>query len=300
MAKIERYKTLTSEGPVFPAPYKYKGATLKGEKLSPLAEEMLWKLAHYIESDYWKETTFRNNVWFCLKPQLTPMQQKLNFPEDFTLLLTKMKELKDKQKEAKAARPKEEKIKEKEGKEALKAKYGVCLVDGQPVAIGGYLVEEANWILTRGKDPRKGLWKSSVDEEDVTLNVVNAKPPVGWKGKIESNPKSVWVYKYQQLCGFGNRATLLNKVVSFSKNTDIGKQMTGEKYAKAENILTSWHKIEQFIDRALKVNDPEIQESAVIAYLISLTGIRIGNERDETRQALTYGMSTLLKKHIKL
>jgi DNA topoisomerase-1 len=300
MAKTLKYKTLTSRGPIFPAPYVYKGATLKGEKLSLLAEEMLWKLSHYIESDYWKESVFQKNVWFCLKPELTKTQQALSFPQDFIPMLTKMKELKDQEKETKKNRTKEEKQTEKEEKDNLKALHGVAIVDGEEIEIGGYLVEEANWILTRGADPRKGMWKYQVLPSEVTLNIVNEKPPAGWKGKIESSPKSVWAFKYQQLCGRDNRAVLLNKVVSFSKNTDIGKQMTGEKYAKAQDILTSWNKIETFIDRGLKLNDPEVQEAAVIAYLISLTGIRIGGERDLKHQADTQGMSTLRVEHIKL
>jgi DNA topoisomerase-1 len=298
--KIQRYKTLTSLGPVFPAPYKYRGATLKGDKLTPLAEEMCWKLAHYLETDYWKESTFQQNVWFCLKPELSAANQKLNFPEDFIPLLTKMKEIQDREKEAKKARSKEDKLAEKAAKDKLKETYAFATVDGEKVAIGGYLVEEANWIITRGKDPRKGLWKYRVDPTDVTLNIVNEKPPANWQGKVESSPKSVWVYKYQQLCGRGNKATLLNKVVSFSKNTEIGKQMTGEKYQKAENILLSWNQIEAFINKALKSNDPTIQESAVIAALIAQTGIRIGNERDLSVQAETFGMSTLQVRHIKL
>jgi DNA topoisomerase-1 len=299
--KTEKYKKLYSEGPLFPAPYKYKGATLKGEKLSPLAEEMLWKAAHFLGTDYEKEAFQKNgNMWNCLKPELSNTQQNLNFPEDFTLLLTKMKELQDKEKLAKKSRSKEEKLKEKEIKDQQKAKYGKAFVDDQPIDIGGYLVEEPNWILTRGKDPRKFSWKYRVDPSEVTINCVNSKPPVGWQGKVESNPKGVWVFKYQQLCGRGKKATLLNKVVAFSKNTEIGKQMIGEKYSKAQNILTSWHQIEQFIDKALKVNDPIIQESAVIAYLISLTGIRIGNEKDTTKYADTVGMSTLKVENIKL
>ena len=89
MVKKQRYKSLEYVGPVFPAAYQYRGATLKQEKLSPLAEEMLWKLSHYIESDYWKEatTTYKNNIMTCLKPELTPNQQALNCPEDFMPLL---------------------------------------------------------------------------------------------------------------------------------------------------------------------------------------------------------------------
>ena len=298
--KKQRFNSLTSAGPVFPAPYKYRGWSLKEEKLGLLAEEMLWKLSHYIETDYWKEPTFQKNVWFCLKPELTQTQQNLNFPEDFMPLLTKMKEIKDQEKETKKNRTKEEKFAEKAEKDRLKSIYGIAIVDGEPTEIGGYLVEEANWILTRGKDPRKGMWKYRVDPTEVTLNIVNEKPPVDWTGKIESNPTGVWVFKYQQLCGRGNKACLLNKVVSISKNTEIGRDMTGEKYDKAANILTSWTKVEQFIDRALKTNDPTIQESAVIAYLIAITGIRIGGERDLKYQADTQGMSTLRVEHIKL
>jgi ribosomal protein S4 len=278
--KIQRYSSLETIGPVFPAHYKYKGGSIQGIKLSPLAEEMLWKLARYVDSDYWKNSTFQINNWLCIKPELSPELQKLNFPEDFMKFMTKAKEIQDKEKETKKNRSKEEKQKENEEKESLKAKYGHCLVDGKPVEIAGYLVEDSNWILTRGLDPRCGMWKYRVCPEDVTINIVNGKAPIDWPGKVESNPKAVWVFKYQILCGRGPKATLLNKVVAFSKNTEIGKQMMGEKYSKAQDILLSWNEIESGINAALKINNPEIQESAVICSIIASTGCRIGNEKN--------------------
>lgn len=300
MARKQRFKTLETLGPTFPAPYMFKGATLKGIKLSPLAEEMLFKLSRYIGTDYWTKNVFLPNAWTCIKPELPTELQKLSFPEDFMPLMNKMKEISEREKEAKKNRTKEEKLKEKEEKEKIKKQYGYALVDGQKVAIGAFLVEDASFIITRGEDPRCGLFKYRVDPSMVTLNIVNGKPPAGWKGKVESDPKGVWVFKYQQLCGVGNKAHILPKVVAISKNTDIGKQMTNEKYLKANNILTSWKKIESFINKGLKSKSPEIQESAIIAALIAETGIRIGGERDLSMQADTQGMSTLRVEHIKL
>lgn len=297
LSKMKKFKTLSSEGPIFPKKYQSKGYTFKNEVLPKMAEEMLWKLAHYVDSDYWKPEIF-SNIKTCLYPELTKNQQRAEFPKDFLPLLAEMKNAREEEKLVKKNRSKEEKLKEKEEKEALKQKHGFATVDGEQVAVNGYLIEDSNWILTRGKDPRKFMWKYPVFPEDVVLNIVNAKPPAGWKGKVESNPNAVWIYKYKQLCGRGPKASFLNKTVSISKNTAIGKEMTAAKYDKAQDVLLSWKKIEKYLDATLKLDDPEIQESAVIAYLIAQTGIRIGNERNLQLQADTRGMSTLQVENI--
>jgi DNA topoisomerase-1 len=294
--KKQRFNFLFSEGPIFPPPYRYKGATLNSIKLSPIAEERLWKYARYLTTDYWNDPIFQKNM----KIEIKAVLPKELHGYDYLPLMTKMNELQVSQKAAKAARSKEEKTAEKEAKDKLKEKYGFALVDGEKVPIGAFLIEESGPIITRGKDPRKGAWKHEVLPEDVTLNIVGCTPPAGWKGKVESNPKAVYVFKYSQLCGRGDIAMLLNKVTAISKATDLGKKMTAEKYDKATNILTSWNKIEQFIDSALKVDDPEIQESAVISYLMALTGIRVGGEKDLGKFADTVGMSTLKVKNIRL
>ena len=292
-------KTLVNKGPLFPKEYVYRGFVYKNDKFSPLAEEMLWKLAHFLDSDYWKKPVFQKNVWYCLKKELPPHLQNKDLSY-FVSFLEHLKDIQEKEKEAKKNRSKEAKQKEKEEKAALKEEYGHVIIDGEKVPIGAFLIEDANWILTRGEDPRLGMWKYRVIPESVTINVVNSEPPKGWKGKVESRPDVVWVFKYDQLCGHGKKATLISKSTAVAKNSNIGKSMTAAKYDKAANVNLQWSKIESFIKRALDSDNRDLQELAVMSYLIAQTGIRIGNERDLSRQADTRGMSTLCVENISL
>jgi DNA topoisomerase-1 len=90
----------------------------------------------------------------------------------------------------------------------------------------------------------------------------------------------------------------LNKRISFAPASEIRQANTSGKFTKTSDILKNWKKIQTHIEKGVLSKDPVTKQSAIISNLIQLTGIRIGNERDEDSQALTYGASTLLCGHI--
>jgi len=301
MSKQARFKSLQSNGPVFPKKWEHKGYHAAGEKLPLLAEEMAWKAARFIGSDYEKECfASDSNMWKCFYPELTKSQQKLSHA-DYIAMMSGMKATQEILKEEKKALSKEEKIAIKNEKEALKEKYGFAILDGESVPLSGYMIEESNWILTRGKDPRKFCWKYAVEKSDVTLNIVNGKPVSGFN--CISDNTVIWVMRYKIKCGRPEMKAFmeLNKIIAFAPSVSVRQANNSGKFDKSKNILKNWNKIQSQVladatDCSLKKNP---KHEALIVYLIQETGIRIGGEKDE-RRAKTYGMSTLEKRHITL
>ncbi len=301
--KTTRFSKIYYEGPIEAKDYEPFGYKLNGENLPPLAEEMLYSAAKYIEDEhYWKRLVDCKNFIQCLKPELLANQKSLNWPNDFIPLLKKMKEdQKVRSEEKKAKRTPEVKAKEKEEKVKLKEKYGFAIVDGEKIPIDNYLMEGSSILMTRGEDPRFGTWKYKPRLEDVTLNIVNCEPPKHWPGKIESNPKAKWVYKYKIESGRKGMKTycLLYKKVNLSAISKFGQEDTSKKFEKAEKIIANSKKISKYIyENCLNAKDEATKEAALISFIIQETGIRIGNERDLDRFADTVGASTLKKENM--
>ena len=296
MSKAKRFDSLSYNGPMFPPEYEPKGYILGGEKLSSLAEEMLYSCAHYFEHEtYWPKLLKCGNFIKCLTPELTSKQKSLKWPEDYSKLFKQMQAFQAKEKERKAEFRKSNKAQLKAEKDANTEKYGFAVVDGKKAKIAGYLVEAPSVIITRGTDPRFGSWKYRVKPEDVTLNLVNSPAPKNWKGKIEKSPTSQWVFKYKVNCGLPNMQSFmqLNKKVNFAATTSIAAKNTAKKFEKTWGVLDNWKKIEKAINDGLNSKDEKIKQEALVAYLIAETGIRIGNEKDLDKFADTVGASTL-------
>lgn len=301
--KKERFSSLYYDGPIEAKAYEPFGYKLGGENLSPLAEEMLYSAAKIVDNeDYYSRLISCGNFIKCLKPELSANQKKLNWPNDFKPLLLTMKEdQKKRADEKKAAKTPESTAKDKEEKAKLKELHGFATVDGKKVPIDNFLMEGSSILMTRGKDPRFGTWKYRPELKDVTLNIVHCKPPKNWPGKVESNPKAKWVYKYKIVSGIEGMKTycLLYKKVNLSAVSEFGKEDTAKKFDKAENIIRNSKKISKYIyENCLNAKDPATKEAALISYLIQETGIRIGNERDLNRFADTVGASTLKKENM--
>lgn len=299
MGKNKRFKTLTPPTPQLPAEYVFQGTwKLAGKELSHLAEEMLWNCARYYEHEiYWEKLVKNGNFIQCLTPELSSEQKALNFPEDYKKLLSEMKALQEKQKEEKAEwrkLHKEEVKKEKAAKDALKEQFGYAVVDGEKIAVP-YLVEGPGIIITRGEDPRFGCWKYRVKTGDITVNCVDGDIPQNWKGKVESSPTSQWVFKYKMQCGRPGMKTYMEIPKKVNLSGDIAKKNVAKKFDKTMKVIENWSAIEKHILDGIKSNDPIRKQSALIAYLIAETGIRVGNSRDLDKFADTQGASTLKK-----
>ena len=258
---------------------------------------MIWSCAPFYGEDKFPQLVKLGNFWKCLKPELTKNQQKLSFPQDFEELLSSIKTFRKNESEKKKLWNKEHKEEykaEKAKKDAFKNEHNFCEVDGEKVACP-YTVEAPGLIMTRGSDPRFGSWKYRVKPEDVVLNIVGCKAPEGWKGKVEHSASSKWVFKYKMNCGRKDMKSFLqlNKKCNFDAKSEIAQSDNAHKFDKTMKAIKKFKKIEKKIEDGLKSKDEKEQQTALITYLITLTGIRVGGERDLSKVADTVGASTL-------
>ena len=303
--KTQRFTTSAYDGPKDAELYTPKGYKLEGKVLSPLAEEMIYWAAHYIDKpEYWTRLANEENFWSCLKPELPGTKAK--WPTDFMPLLkqinAEVEAEKEAKKQAKKAMTKAEKEAEEANKKALKEQYGTAVIDGKRVPLDGYQIEGPGIIITRGKDPRFGLWKYRVTRADVTLNIVGNYKPKNWPGKTESSNTSEWIYKYKVQLGpvGGPHSMVLNKKVCIGATTDIRQKNTENKFDTNRVVLQHWAEISKLIEDGLKSKDKITVEHAACAWLMQMTGIRVGNPRDLSKFADTKGATTLLGKNLKI
>ena len=84
---MNKWNTLTHNGPIFPPEYEVKGLNIlvndKKYKLSPLAEEMCYEWAKKYATDYILDKVFQKNFWKYLKPELDKELQSSSFPKDW-------------------------------------------------------------------------------------------------------------------------------------------------------------------------------------------------------------------------
>lgn len=299
--------SITHNGPVFPAEYVARGFKVANETLPELAEEMLYDYARKSETEYVKKPIFNKNFWSCLKPELTSAQKKLSFPADFQTVIAEMKKTQADVKAQKdliktAAKNGDASAKkilddEKAAKTALKEKHATAILNGNPAPLNGYMIEEPGIIITRGANPRLGLWKYRTQPEDVTINFVDPtgtmkapEAPLGHKWKaVVSTPSSAYAFKYK----VKNGPFEINKAVRFAAGSEIAETADKTKYENGEKLLKIMPKIEKHIADGFKSSDPKRQQAALITYLCKLTAIRIGNEQSEETAAMTEGLSTL-------
>jgi DNA topoisomerase-1 len=295
----DRFKSLTFNGPQMPDEYKQDVFELKGQKISVEAAEGFVMLARYIDTDYYKDATFRKNSWDYWKKLLPKsLQTKLeDFEPEFHSYHDK--QVADKE-AAKKLETKEDREAKKAEREAKKQQFGYAIVDGKRTPIAGYMIEGPGYIITRGADPRKGSWKARVKPSDVTVNIVGdpAKTKeLQTKGyKVVSNPDVLWLFKYDMQ--LSSTSVPINKKVIFAGNSEIGQGQDVAKYIKATELLNRWDEMQAHIKGAIGSNDAERRQSAIIAYLTQRTGIRVGSDKDTSVYADTVGASTLRAKNV--
>lgn len=324
-----KFKTLVHNGPIFPELYQVKGYKLANEDLSPLAEEMLWAYAAKLETEYVSIDRFNDNFYTCLKYELSPAQKRFAFPIDFMPLLKtmfadnlKLKEEKKalnkkvtkkelsaasgKELEALKLKQKEQQEKE-EAKQQQKEKYGFALLNGKKEQLGSFMIEPPGIIMTRGDSSILGMWKYRTVPEDVIINSCPIEkapePPAGhkWNKVIANNDSCQTAMYFVQV---GPKCCNINpryKRIIFSATSSVKTSSDEAKFEKARLLVKNWTKVEAYINKHLGSSDKKIKEAALIASLIKITGIRVGNEKSENDgYAETFGVSILCVKHVKL
>lgn len=327
MAKFE-FKSMTHMGPVFPPLFQSSNLTFKGDKLSALAEEMLYcyaryfcgmtdmvnkneaqrkQLAAYVNNKY-----FNSNFYNCLKYELTTNQKAADFPNDFKQLLDGMyaKQLADKA--SKSAKTDDE----KEAEAKFKELYGFATVDGKQLPRGSYVIEAPSIIITRGESKLIGSWKYRVNPEDVVINWVDPTgtvpepvAPAGhnW-GKVENNLNSVNTFYYRVNVGRDKKGLPITVKEKWCRlGGEVNQNADQIKYDKALQLVKDMLVVDKAVQDTLtkklpnKPSAADIKERdcALILYIVRQTGIRIGGDHEEW-EAPTEGASTLLKKSMKI
>jgi DNA topoisomerase-1 len=295
MKKTDRFQKLTFPGPQLPSDYVQDVFEIQGRKISKDASERFTLLSRYIDTDYWKDATFQKNAWHAMVEVLPDSMKKLTMADILPDLTEYRKKTVAAKEAEKAAMTREMREAKKADTEAKKQQFGFATVDGQRKPIAGYMVEQPGFLITRGKDPRKGAFKLRVKPSDITVNIVGDAVKAAEMKKLGFNVVSdttvLWVFKYKMTTTFNNYQ--LDKKIIFAGTSDIGQGQEEAKYDKTILLLRNWDKVQKHIEKAIQSTDVKKRDAGLIAHIIQLTGIRVGNERDLSKVADTLGASTL-------
>ena len=293
------WRTLSHNGVCFPEPYAPQGlsVTVRGKEaqLSPLAEEMAYHLAKKKDTPYVSDPVFVSNFMHDFERELPGWCKGAAFSDvEFTPFYRRV----DSEKAEKEAMTKEAKkalaTSRKERREALKAKYGRAILDGNEVDIANWMVEPPGLFMGRGQHPMRGKWKPRVSETDVVLNLgeSSAVPPGTWKEVVHDH-NSMWMAKWV------DKLTDKEKYVWLHESSPLQQSRNKAKYDKAQKVGSNLEKIRLKIEKALDSKDERIRQVASVCYLIDRLGMRVGDEKDED-EADTVGASTLRVEHVLL
>jgi DNA topoisomerase-1 len=284
------YKELKHNGPAFVAPYKPRGYKAFGQTLSAECEEMLVAYAKLSHLDHVKDPVFNANFWLDFKPTL-PKELRTKTLDDFSNVISSIITDLKIEKEAKAALSKEAKAKVKAEKDALNEKHGFAYVDGQKLPIARWQTEPAGIFIGRGAHPLKGRWKRAIRPEDVTIFCTGKapEPPAGHKWKEIKHSRNTWNAWY-----FGTEIGDLDSAKAARICGEPLQKSTSEKFDKAQKMNQIWKDLTKHIEKGVK----DGREEALIAWIIQQTAMRVGNERDTSKEADVQGASTLKVKNV--
>lgn len=202
------------------------------------------------------------------------------------------------QKAAKEALTKEEKkilsAQRKREREALQARYGYAIVNGQLVELAGYVVEPSGIFMGRGRHPLRGRWKEGATRRDVTLNLSPdaPHPPGDWK-EIVWEPEALWVARWR------DKLSGKLKYIWLSDSAPIKQKREAEKFDQAIELHLQLDQVREHIETGLTDENPRVKMVATACYLIDALCLRVGDEKDED-EADTVGATTLRPEHITL
>jgi len=204
----------------------------------------------------------------------------------------------DREREIKANMTKEERkalaAERRARREALKAKYGYAIVNGQRVELGTYMVEPSGIFMGRGQHPLRGRWKEGAKQSDITLNLSPDAPPVeGDWAEIVWQPESMWVARWK------DKLTGKLKYIWLSDTAPIKQEREAQKFDKAEDLDAELERVREQIQRDLVAPDPRKRMIATVCYLIDALCLRVGDEKDPD-EADTVGATTLRPEHVKI
>ena len=179
-------------------------------------------------------------------------------------------------------------------REALRARYGHAIVDGEETELGTYLVEPSGIFMGRGKHPLRGRWKPGPTQRDITLNLSpDAPQPEGdWGGRVWQ-PDSMWIARWQ------DKLSGKTKYIWLADTAAIKQRKEAHKFDKAAALSAHLDEVRAHIAAALESDDPERRMVATACDLIDRLCLRVGDEKDPD-EADTVGATTLRPEHVTL
>jgi len=179
-------------------------------------------------------------------------------------------------------------------REALRAKYGHAIVDGEEAELGTYLVEPSGIFMGRGKHPLRGRWKPGPTQRDITLNLSpDAPQPEGdWGGRVWQ-PDSMWIARWQ------DKLSGKTKYIWLADTAAIKQSKEAHKFDKAATLSAHLDAVRAHIAAALESDDPQRRMVATACDLIDRLCLRVGDEKDPD-EADTVGATTLRPEHVTL
>ena len=301
-------KQLVHNGIVIPEPPEPVGLviTVRGKPvaLTPEQEEMALAWARKKDTPYVQDEVFAANFFadfsaaLGIDPPLTPSTRRGSglplTPDEIDL--TPAYAVVDAERAAKEAMTREERkaaaAARKEVREALKARYGYAIVNGQRVELGNYMTEPSGIFMGRGEHPLRGRWKEGARREDVTLNLSPDAPPVegNWQ-EIVWQPESLWVARWK------DKLADKLKYIWLSDTAPVKQQREALKFDKAVDLDAEIDRVRARIQLDLSHENARRRMIATACYLIDTLCLRVGDEKDPD-EADTVGATTLRPEHV--
>lgn len=288
---------LRHHGVLVPAPPEPLGLRLvirgKPIALTPKQEEMALAWARKKDTPYVQDEVFVANFLrdfsaeLGLDPPLTLAE--VDFGPCYAVV--------DAERAAKEALTPEERkarsLARRREREALKARYGYAIVNGQRVELGTYMVEPSGIFMGRGQHPLRGRWKEGAQQRDITLNMGPDATLEGDWAEIVWQPESLWVARWK------DKLSDRLKYIWLSDTAPVKQAREAQKFDQAIALDAQIARVRQEIERALSDDDARRRMIATACYLIDALCLRVGDEKDSD-EADTVGATTLRPEHVTL
>ena len=303
-----KWTTLYHNGPYFYEEYKqhFIPVIINSQEiiLPPQAEEYITILARYLDTDYYKNTTFKKNFWKDFKdflpdniiklidPKLKPELDQIDISLIYKHLIN--------EKENKKKLTKEEKDSIKEAQNTIEEPYKYCIIDGVQQNVGNYKIEPPSIFIGRGNHPKIGRIKKRIYPEDVIINLSkDAKIPEPnikdhtWK-QVVHDRNVIWLSSWKE------EITGKNKYIFTSFDSFFKSKSDEQKFDLAKKLKKRVHKIRAKYEEQLTDIDPKIKQLATALYFIDNLALRVGGIKDTKEAADTVGVTSLRVEHITL
>ena len=287
---------LEHNGVVVPDPPQARGLKLRvrGEwvALTPAQEEMALAWARKHGTPYVEDPVFVANFMADFSAALG-LSAPLALPDvDFAPAVQWVLA----EKEAKASLTAEERkllaAERKAVREALKARYGRALVNGEEIDLANYVVEPSGIFMGRGEHPLRGRWKQGATQQEITLNLSPDAPrPAGDWGEIVWQPDSLWIARWE------DKLSGKLKYVWPSDSASIKQAREQHKFDQATELHAKLDQVRAHIAAELASPDAKRRQIATACYIIDALCLRVGDEKDED-EADTVGATTLRPEHV--